>query len=109
MLQFANISRPGIASENAVGFGGERDGCHAVVIGAVDEVPGENHDVSRSFPQGWQADADDIEAVEEVGAEASGAGFLREIAIGGGDNSGAGSLLTGLADAAESAGLENAQ
>ena len=62
--------------------------------------------VFAAFAQRRQIQSDDVDAVEEILAEAAGGDFVGKIAIGGADDARVGSALLGVADAAVGAVLE---
>src|SRR5205085_8263358 len=70
---------------------------------------GEEKDVAAARTEGRHVDADDVDAVEEVLAEALFLDLGLEVAVGGGDDAGVEGLLLVPADGSNGALLERAQ
>src|ERR1700722_5540564 len=70
------------------------------------KVIGERWDVFATFAKRRQIQSDDVDAVEEVLAEAAGVDFVLEFAVSGADDAGVGAALLGVADAAVGAVLK---
>ena len=72
VFQLAHVARPLVIDQGAEGVGGELARGQVVLSGVeVEEVVGEQGDVFAAGAQGGQVDGDDVEAVEEVFAEAA--------------------------------------
>ncbi len=110
VFQFADIAGPGVGLEAGEGGGGEvGDGALEIDGVFAGEVLGEQGDVLAAVAEGWEVEGEDVEAVEEVGAEAVGAAGFVEVGVGGGDDADIG--LAGFlgAEAAELLFLEEAE
>src|SRR5688572_5650354 len=85
VFQFPDIPRKTVAGQHGHGFRGYGYGWLTQSAGhSLQEELGEKLNVSRAFPQGWEGDADHVEAVVEVLAELLGQYGCLEVAIGGG-------------------------
>ena len=72
VFQLADVAGPLVVHQQAQCFGGELAGREAVFFGVeLEEVRGEQRDVLLAVAQRRQFEADDVEAVEEVFAEAA--------------------------------------
>ena len=85
-------------------------GGEAVLVGVeVEEVLGEQGNIFAAGAQRGQVDGDDVEAIEEVFAEAALADFLAQIDVGGGEDADVDLNLLDAAEVHEAAVLEDAQ
>jgi hypothetical protein len=75
----------------------------------VRKWPRQAQDILATLPQRRQAQLDDVQAVEQILAEAAGAHVGFEVAVGGGEDADVGVARLGLADALELALLQEAQ
>ncbi len=73
------------------------------------EVRDERRNVFGAFAQCWNVNGENVEAIVEIAAEAAGADFFGEIAIGGGDETNVNLDRVSAAEALEFALLQNAQ
>ena len=78
VLQLAHIARPGRAQQRLRVLGGQRARRQAVGLGVFgDEMVGERDDVAGALAQRRQLQVDDVEAEEQILAEAAIADSLR--------------------------------
>src|SRR5205085_8534669 len=86
-------------------------GCGAIEARAIEreEMFDERRDVFASLAQGRDVERDDVQTIEEVGAEALLLHFLRKVAIGGGDDAHVGRAVARRADAAVTSLFEQVQ
>src|SRR5206468_8669965 len=85
VLQLADVSRPRIAAEELERLHPHRGhGAARPPAGLAQEVVGEGGDVLNPLAKGREADREDVEAVVEVAAEATGGHIGLEIGVGGG-------------------------
>ena len=106
VAQLADVAGPGLGGE--AGEGGALDvgdGEAAQLQQGADD----RCDVLAAGSQGREADADDAEAVVEVGAQGAAGDGRGEVALGCGDDPDVDRLLAVAADGADGAGLEGAQ
>jgi hypothetical protein len=86
VLQFANVSRPGVPPQQLASVPTQR---HITLAHpgseAADGGVGEEEDVVAAFPQGRQVHIEDAQPVEEVAAEPTGGHLSRQIAVRCGD------------------------
>ena len=110
VFEFADIARPGRAEEGLAGVLGERARRQAVGLRIFcDEVIGERDDVTGTFAQWRQFEVHDVEAEQQILAEAAVANGIVEVAIGGGDDADIDWHGAGAADAIDDAFLDGAQ
>ena len=87
VFQFADVAGPLVIDQGAQGVGGELARGEAVLVGVeVEEVLRQQGNVFAAGAQRGQVHGDDVEAVEEVFAEAALAHLLAQIDVGGGDD-----------------------
>jgi hypothetical protein len=110
VFEFANVAGPLIVHQDAHGFGGERTVFGAVLFRVeLEEVCCEERDIFAAGAEGRQLQADDVEAVEEVFAEAALADGVLQVDVGGGDDADVDLDLLHAAEMHEAAVLEDAQ
>src|SRR5262245_25814788 len=87
VLQLADVARPAIEQEAFERFLGDGEAALVELLGgAFDEVVHEAGDFVAPFAEGADAEGDDVEAVEEVFAEAPLADRVVEVRVGGRDD-----------------------
>src|SRR5437899_1481994 len=69
VLQLAHIAGPGMFAQALLGLGIQRLGCLTRRRTLAQEMPGQIDDILAALSQRWQADGNDIEAIEQVLAE----------------------------------------
>ena len=110
VFQLAHVARPVVIDQGAQGVGGELARGEAVFVGVeVEKVLGEQGNVFAAGAQRRQVDGDDVEAVEEVFAEAAVAHRLAQVDVGGGDDAHVHLNLLNAAQVHEAAVLQHAQ
>ena len=110
VLQLAHVARPGVGQHR--GLGRRREAGEALVIfGRVlpEEFPGDDQHVVVAFAQRRQVDGHDMQAVEQVLAEAAGIDLGLRVAVGGADDADVDRRRLVLADPLDRAGLQEAQ
>ncbi len=96
--------------QDAEGFRAEAGGFGAVFRRVeLEEVLGEEGNVLAALAERWELQHDDVEAVEEVFAEAAVFDGLLEVDVGGGDDADVDLDLAGAAEMHEAAVLEDAE
>ena len=99
VFEFADIAWPVVIHEDFHGFRGDAGDVFVLeAVEAFDEVAGEEGDVLLAHSQGREFESDDIDAVEEVFAEASFPDHGGEVTVGGGDNPGVTGFGSGAAE-----------
>src|SRR6185295_6345780 len=90
VAELADVARPRLGGEASESDGGELggNGGTLAVAEALEEVGDEEGDVVDALAKGRDAEADDGEAVEEVGAKAALVDLACQVAVGGGDDAG---------------------
>ena len=110
IFQLADVARPLVVHQDAEGFRGEAGGFGAVFRGVeLEEVLSEQGDVFAALTERRKLQHDDVEAVEEVFAEAAVFDGLLEVDIGGGDDADVDLDLTGAAEVHEAAVLQDTE
>ena len=110
VFQFADVAGPLVIDQGAQGVGGELARGEAVLVGVeLEEVLGQQGNVFAAGAQRGQVHGDDVEAVEEVFAEAAFADRLAQIDVGGGDDAHVHLNLLHAAQMHEAAVLQDAQ
>ena len=110
VLEFAHVAGPVVIDQGAQGVGGEAARAEAVLVRVeVEEVLGEQGNVFAAGAQRRQIDGDDVEAVEEIFAEAAVADFLAQVDVGGGEDADVDLNLLNAAEVHEAAVLQDAQ
>src|SRR5882724_3143482 len=87
ILQFANVSGPGMANKEPHDVFGDRLDGFVHRIGVVlHEIPHELRNVRFSLAKRWKGNREHIQAVVQVFAKFAVANHLRKVAVGSGDN-----------------------
>lgn len=110
VFEFADIAGPGMGAEGVEGALGDAAGLTGAGMDFVAEEMGDEHgDVVLAFAEGGHGDGDDVEAVEEIFAEAAVADELVEVFVGGGEDADVDVDGEVVADAADFLFLEDAE
>jgi hypothetical protein len=110
VFELADVAGPLVVHHEAEGFGGELGRGKAVFFGVeLEVVGGEERDVFLAAAERWELEGDDVEAVEEVLAEAAFLDGLLEVDVGGGDDADVDLDLLVAADVHEAAVLKDAE
>ena len=109
VLEFANVARPVVAHEPRERLPRERFGREAPVGHLVEEMVDQEWNVFQALAQRGNFDRDDVEAVEEVLAEAACYHGVGENDVGRGDDAAIGLDRVGSTHAFESSVLEDAK
>ncbi len=110
VLEFADIAGPGMGAEGVEGALGDAAGLTGAGVDLVAEEMGDQHgDVVLAFAEGGHGDGDDVEAVEEVFAEAAVPDELVEVFVGGGEDADVDVDGEVVADTADFLFLEDAE
>ena len=110
VFQLADVAGPLVVHQQAERFGGELAGLEAVFFGVeLEEMRGEQRDILLAVAQRRQVERDDVEAVEEVFAEAALFDGLLQVDVGGGDDADVDLDFVGAAEMHEAAVLQHAQ
>ena len=110
VFQLPHIPGPVVAFHQGVGVFGKAQARIVALFGeAVHEEPGHQRDVLGALAEGREVDPHDVEAIEQIFAEAADFDFLLEVPVGGGDDSNVGFQGLIATDAGELAFLQHAQ
>ena len=110
VLQLADVARPPAQQQVLHRVFGDAHVALAEFGGGLrDEVADERRNLVAPFAQRRDAQADDVEPVEQVLAEAPVLDLLFEVGVGRGDDADVDGERRGLAERADLAGLEEAQ
>ena len=110
MLQLAHVARPRRGLQRGEGFRRDRADLLAELgVEVVEKIERQRHDVLRPLAQRRHAQRHDVDAVEEVGAEAAGLRFRLERTVGGEDQAEVAGARAGSAQAHELSFLQHAQ
>lgn len=108
--EFADIAGPGVRAECGAALGRQREGRQTVVArDAGGEAFGEGDDVVAAFAQRRDAQAEEIEAMEQVFSEATGCDERAQVGIGGGHDAAVDGERAVSADAADGVVLDGLQ
>src|SRR5450631_2254839 len=87
VLKFADVAGPGVAHQWSQCFGGNAAPRPFIFLGILlEEVLHQQWNVFAALPQRWQINADYVEAVKQIFAEAAFFYHLAKIHVGGGDD-----------------------
>ena len=110
VLQLADVAGPAIQQQPLHRLVGDAELAFLEFLGgAGDEVVDEAGDFVAAFAQRRDREADDVEAVEEVFAEAAGADGVFEVGVGGGDDADVDGQRAGFTERGDLAGFEEAE
>jgi len=110
VFELADIAGPVVLRQGIHRLGGETRG---LVVGTravtLEQVVGQQRYVAATVAQRRHGDREDVEAIVEILAEAAGAHFALEIAVGGGQHTRVDLARLGLADQGDLPLLQDAQ
>ncbi|BCR22636.1 hypothetical protein KAM429_31930 [Aquipseudomonas alcaligenes] len=110
VFQLTYVTRPVVRQQRRLGLGAQAQAAQVQARTVLfEEVPGQQQGITAALAQWRHLQRVDAEAVIEIGAEAPGAHFLGQVAVGGGEDAHIHPVLAVRAQALQLAALQHAQ